>query len=363
MSEEFMSTNPWLFTGKEKSYLRPSEVMKSGEYLFSPDGCWRLSLNAKGGYLMLFTIDPDNHNLFVSPWGAKFDNVDNCFAIMQTDGNFCIYEGSPEKQGRFLWHTNTRKGKGAHMQHDGNFCLYNYDGPSYRPGCVVWQAGFNTGEVDHYEFTSIDYDYEHMEKLDPVVVTAFTQTLKNNSSSPQKTEVSFTIKKVEKHSWQTTNTAKLGIKASATIKIPVVGETGFEISGEFTHESAEGKETSTEKSTAYTVPVVVPPMKAIKVDACVTYDSIILPYKSKGVFALKDGRYAYCELTGNFKAKSGSGLNVYYTEMDLPKAELHSVNTIELGDGQNISFIRASVPLSSTEPKEIDPSLIKAQAN
>lgn len=322
MANEFISTNPWRFTGNEKSHLKKGEILKAGQYLFSPDGAWRLGLGCSGGKgnIILFRIDPDNHNLFVCTWGADFTTAANeCFAIMQEDGNLCVYEGSgPQHQGKLLWNAGTaRKGVRAVMQHDGNFCVYNYDSSMYKPGCIVWQAGFNRGFVDHYEFSRINYDYEKMVKLEPEIETAFTQTLENRSNREQQSEVKFTVTKTEKHSWQTTTSAKVGIKASTSINLPLAAKINIEISGEFTRESAEGKETTTQKEMSYSVPVTVPPMKAMQVDACVTKNSLILPYASEGCFSLKDGCFSYCELTGKFQASAGNELNVYYRERDL----------------------------------------------
>src|SRR5215218_3774388 len=52
-----------------------------------------------------------------------------CFAIMQTDGNFCLYEGSgPAARGKFIWGSLSQSRPTADyyavMQGDGNFCVY-----------------------------------------------------------------------------------------------------------------------------------------------------------------------------------------------------------------------------------------------
>jgi len=363
MANEFISTNPLRFTGNEKTCLRKGEFLKSGQYLFSPDGCWRLGLGCFGGKgnIILFRIDPDNHNLFICPWAANFSTAaKECFAIMQEDGNFCVYEGSdPQHQGELLWAADTSKtyrvGVRAVIQHDGNFCVYNHDSSTYKPDGIAWQCGFNSGLVDHYEFSKMNYDYNHMIELDPEVETAFTQTLKNKSSLEQKTEVKFSITKTEKHSWQTKTTAKLGIKATTSVNVPLVAKIGIEISGEFSKESAEGKETATEKTISYTVPVTVPPMKAMTVDACITKRTIILPYTSEGNFSLKEGTYSYCELAGDFKIMAGSELNVYYQEKDLTTLEesepiKDSADMLIDGENRKVTLVREADSPAFGEP-------------
>lgn len=87
--------------------------------------------------------------------------------------------------------------------------------------------------------------------------------------------MTFQVKKTEKHSWQTSTSNKLGIKASSKIKIPLVGDFGIEVSGEFT-EAAEGKEIITEETMTYSFPVTIPKMTIMVVLATVKNETLVL---------------------------------------------------------------------------------------
>jgi hypothetical protein len=69
------------------------------------------------------------------------------FAIMQSDGNFVIYQGSdPAHQGAFAWNSGTTKGQCfAIMQSDGNFVIYQGSDPAHQ-GAFVWNTGIAPGQ-------------------------------------------------------------------------------------------------------------------------------------------------------------------------------------------------------------------------
>lgn len=332
-----LTRNPLLFTGEEKTFLEANECIRNGEYLFSPEGTWRLGLwgkketHSSKGLLFIFNIDPDNPKKFNNVWQAAFPAHDDIFGIMQGDGNFCVYEGTGlDNKGKLLWNTGTKQEQQvkwiANMQHDGNFCIYNGDYTAHT-GTIIWQAGFNQGIPDHYEFKDIVYDYGKKSMLNPVIETAFTQTLKNDSSEAQKSEIKFSITQKSSWSWQTKSSSTLTVKSSVKIPLADIATLGFEISGSFTEESARGSENATERKEEYTVPVAVPAHSTVKVEAVITKQTIKVPYIAKGVFYMKDSpgkKYTYCELEGIFTAKSGSSLDIYYQEIKMstaPQAE------------------------------------------
>lgn len=83
------------------------------------------------------------------------------------------------------------------------------------------------------------------------------------------------LKKTEKHSWQTSSSSKLGIKVNSKIKVPLVGEFGMEVSGEFTQSAAEGTEITTKETMTYSFPVNVPKMTKMKVTAVVRSQTLV----------------------------------------------------------------------------------------
>jgi hypothetical protein len=97
--------------------LGPGESLRVGDTLITKNGEFRLTLQTDGN-LVLYWI-PQN----TPTWAS----VITCHkrvthAIMQTDGNFVIYDGNAP-----LWATNTSNQPGASLvlQDDGNLVIYD----------------------------------------------------------------------------------------------------------------------------------------------------------------------------------------------------------------------------------------------
>src|SRR6185437_17042188 len=76
------------------------------------------------------TPDKSNYLSLMEPLGVNGTLVSNnnkYFAIMQSDGNLCVYEGTPGNQGRYVWGSQ-KTGPGGQfftvVQVDGNLCTY-----------------------------------------------------------------------------------------------------------------------------------------------------------------------------------------------------------------------------------------------
>lgn len=75
------------------------------------------------------------------------------FAIMQADGNFCVYKGDgPNNNHGLLWDTHTKYfGQPTHviMQADANFCMYSGANPSMH-GAYLWSATGQGRAIGNY---------------------------------------------------------------------------------------------------------------------------------------------------------------------------------------------------------------------
>lgn len=330
-----ISRNPILFTGEEKTFLGSGEFLRNGEYLFSPDGAWRLGLWGKKeapgtkSTLFVFRIDPKDRKKYHIAWRVEFEAHDDIYGVMQTDGNFCVYQGKePENQGKCLWATGTNQAQQVdwtvHMQQDGNFCVYNGNYASYRPGVIAWQAGFNQGLADHYEITDIVYHYDRMTAFQPEFVTAYSDVVENNSSKDLETSVMISITKKATWSWETASASTLTVKTSAQLSLLDVAKIGTEFTGSLTEHSAQGGENSTEQTDTHQVKITVPPYRAMKVVAYLTREKRKIPYTYQGAFVLKHTpafeEGSYCELEGIFTVENGARFQVYCQELSLSSA-------------------------------------------
>ena len=116
------------------SQLCAGQFLAVNDYLVSPGGKYFAIMQGDGNFCVYHGAGPQNQGAFV--WGsvqaAKYGPKTGAyFAIMQSDGNFCQYNGTPASQGSFVWGTVQVGGYGpksgayfAIMQDDGNFCVY-----------------------------------------------------------------------------------------------------------------------------------------------------------------------------------------------------------------------------------------------
>lgn len=71
--------------------------------------------------------------------GTLVANNQQFFAVMQSDGNLCVYRGTPQNQGAYIWGTQATGGGGQFftiVQGDGNLCTYY--GTQAQQGDYLW---------------------------------------------------------------------------------------------------------------------------------------------------------------------------------------------------------------------------------
>jgi hypothetical protein len=106
--------------------LEPGTQLDAGFSKFSPNGQWRLVMQGDGNLVI--------HNVATGKY--KWSTCTGCSgankAVMQQDGQFCIYNGP----GVLKWSTYTRDAQSVLRMHDdGNLVVYN------ALGKPVWNAG------------------------------------------------------------------------------------------------------------------------------------------------------------------------------------------------------------------------------
>ena len=134
----------------KSSSLTPGQFLQSGEYLVSSNRAYFAIMQTDGNFCVYRGSGPsDNHGVV---WAINLENANmalypGSFAIMQTDGNFCVFRGSdPSHNQGLVWAINLLNanmalypGSFAVMQDDGNFCVYQ-DSPANQ-GSAVWRSG------------------------------------------------------------------------------------------------------------------------------------------------------------------------------------------------------------------------------
>ena len=134
------------------SYNDKGSSLKTGQYLAvndgltSPDGQNMLILGSDGNLVLSHRPLPGDQLPGGTLWQSNTSGVSGqYFAIMQADGNFCIYMGSdPAHQGPFRWGTMASyRGPGQYLallQNDGNFTIYTQNAGQTKTGNALWST-------------------------------------------------------------------------------------------------------------------------------------------------------------------------------------------------------------------------------
>lgn len=90
-----------------KQVLRTNEVLREDEYLVSPDGGFYAIMQRDGNFCVYAGTGPSDRRTFV--WGALSQSQPrgSYFAIMEPDGNLCVYAGTPSQKGGRVWETKS----------------------------------------------------------------------------------------------------------------------------------------------------------------------------------------------------------------------------------------------------------------
>lgn len=109
--------------------LRPGEILRPGEALYSPNGWYKFVHQVDGNLVVYvgFLSRPID-----ATWQSRTNGQITSRLSMQADGNLVLYRGTQP-----LWHTSTHGRPGAYvvMQDDGNLVVYYGNKP-------VWASKF-----------------------------------------------------------------------------------------------------------------------------------------------------------------------------------------------------------------------------
>lgn len=116
------------------STLAAGEVLNVNEFLLSAGGAYS-AIMQKDGNFVIYEGSPQTSATPIWATGTQ-RQVGTYFAAMQNDGNFVLYNGSPVQQGSPYWASQTQSSTGAYfliMQDDGNLVIY--------AGRPTWASG------------------------------------------------------------------------------------------------------------------------------------------------------------------------------------------------------------------------------
>ena len=100
------------------TWLKPGQLLKSGNYVRSANGYYRLLMQSDGNLVEYVK----SGQKWVAKWSTQTHGNNGAYAAMQKDGNFVVYKGK-----KAVWSTRIQnyKIKGLALQNDSNLVSYS----------------------------------------------------------------------------------------------------------------------------------------------------------------------------------------------------------------------------------------------
>src|SRR5436190_894489 len=89
------------------STLAVGQSLAVGDYIQSPGKTCFAVMQSDGNFCVYAGPDPNHNQGFVWACNPASLPAGDYFAIMQSDGNFVVYAGTPAKQGKWVWSWTT----------------------------------------------------------------------------------------------------------------------------------------------------------------------------------------------------------------------------------------------------------------
>lgn len=268
--------------------LKPGETISVGQWLRSRNGLFQAIIQEDGNFCVyrgneaksaLWSTMWQHGKRMYDPKGGEknFYNVG-----MQEDGNLVIRKSG----GEAVWASNTSptaKGSLAILYDDGNFAV----APDGEWSNHSFQSGV-TDRIDEgsVEVLSLQYDTGSA-NCGPVGPprNVFQQIVSNDTDEKQypPPTITGTYTKSEATTWKETTGFKVATKTEVTAGIPYLASAKIEVSAEVSQSIEFGQTTTTTEQTTVTVPVTVPPHRRYMVRAYYTRSQIAVPFKLTGM--------------------------------------------------------------------------------
>lgn len=305
--------------GNRGDRLMVGEVLRPNDYLVSYNGLYYGIMQDNGDFVVFHGSGPDNNHGFVYHTNTTIDEP--AFMVMQGDGNLCLYRGTPESRGDWLWGLNDGKarvpladsrnwGSVAVMQGDGNFVVYSPRGE------VIW-GDDNVPVISKIE-ASVNYDLNARTTVDvndpnqvPLTVDNY-----NATDSAQTRTLTYSKAYTQTSSWSASDSITVGVSVEFTA-VPILDEGNVTISASETHTYSWGTTESETNTITAEVPVNAGAYEDVKCTAILQQREFTIPYSGSATYHYQDGAVVPGAISGNYSGTTYF-LMAQTTKNDIP---------------------------------------------
>ncbi len=303
-----------------KSYITNGQFLGVNDYLASNNGVFFAIMQSDGNFCVYRGSGPNDNHGGLWCYSDKPMNSGQFFAVMQDDGNFCVYKGTNPNDNRGgVWcYSKEARPRGqffAVMQDDGNFCVYK-GSPSNNQG-GVWCTAKTDPIVDIIDISTIDYDVNNARIVSKSTDQLYHETLKNDTSQAQDTTISGRQSVTETRGWSDTLGLKVGASTSFETGIPLIVDGKVTVSVDVTTTFTWNGSTTTAKEWSWSTKVIVPAQTIINSLVSVAVTKLAVPYTLNATVKLKSGTSLRGKIHGIYTGTNSHDLEVTDTQTNL----------------------------------------------
>jgi hypothetical protein len=296
------------------SILTQGGYLTTNQYLVSPNGCFFAIIQGDGNFCVYRGSGPANNGGALWCCASKARAAGDYFVAMQADGNLCVYPGTPaHPTGGAVWciadKARPAATYGLYMQDDGNLCVYS-GSPTQQS--YVWGTQATDPVTDVTAITNVVYDLANAKVLSSAPEDLYSLKVPNSTSVQQTQTISQTVGVTETEGWSDTLGIKVGVKTNFKVGVPFIAEGKVEVSAEVSNTYTWNGSTTTTKTWAFNVNLVVPAKTTIQVLISSTISVITVPYALTGTVVYKSGATCVLTMPGVYKGSSSHDLTVTY---------------------------------------------------
>ncbi len=308
------------------TFIALNQILATNDYLVSNNRAFFAIMQGDGNLCVYRGAGPAAQKGFL--WGAlsQAQASGNYFTVMQGDGNLCVYKGTPDARQGFVWgslkQSQAVQAYFAVLQDDGNLCVYKGTSPNDNQG-FVW-ASMATDPVVDIEISAIDYDVISAKIIKTTPADLYRQSVTNNTTQTQTSSISGSESVTETSGWSDSLAVKVGVSTSFKTGIPFIAEGKITVSLDVTNTYTWNGSTSRSKTWSFNTPVSVPANTTYVALIAATVTTISVPYTMTGTLILKSGARIPGIINGLYTGSNSHDLTVTYIKQDPVTLDIQS---------------------------------------
>jgi len=157
---------------------------------------------------------------------------------------------------------------------------------------------------DCLEVYDVVYSIDQAKIFDTQPKSLASQSLSNSSEISQSMNIQIQEQYQTKSSWSQKDGIKVGVKVSMKAKIPFVGESGIDVSTEYSHEWTSGTEETKTQTFSATLPLVVPAKSRCTARVTFHESKMDIPWKAKAAWRGVDDARSVTNIGGTWDGTS-----------------------------------------------------------